>query len=568
MAERVRPTAFGRAAKDFQARPLCLRTEWRSFRKMREDDLTVGEAADALGTSPQTIRALLRKGDLQGQKRAWGTRYVWVPSRQGINDFLSEHGRIDGHRRRRQEEHQQLEQVSETVTIDNPKSAPTLSIPSPREETFEPIPEPEPSASKPFVLRPRGRATAVVVALGVPLFGAYAAARIIPELSGSASWASLPSSTASWQRGSSCMSSSRARLRSLSRRTWRSPAGRVTPSGRARPPLPLWRCRSSPRLCSPSPRARTGRRSCCGGTASPSASSTPSHGGRWLLRLLAPVRAPGLGLAALADRGHGRLRGVGLPGAAGRSASGRRARPSRPRCTSPLSPHLPARRRVAAPPRAVRARARPAPPATAAPSPVPASSTSTSDYRDSAILVALGRARARLRGGAVRRADRRPASSRTAVSASRPRCSSSSALVGALLPRSSSATPSIRIRCSASALPGTVDRGHQDAPRTRLDRRRCLHPDRQLQAADFSPITRPPRATCRSGTPGCSRPACASSSPTRPTTSPGQPILDVVRVDGRRRPTVVSARELDLRLVRGAADRGSTTGSRTPMGSA
>ena len=53
-----------------------------------EDDLTVAEAAEALGTSPQTVRALLRKGELAGRKRPWGSRYVWVPSRAGVDYFL------------------------------------------------------------------------------------------------------------------------------------------------------------------------------------------------------------------------------------------------------------------------------------------------------------------------------------------------------------------------------------------------------------------------------------------------------------------------------------------------
>ena len=148
------------------------------------------------------------------------------------------------------------------------------------------------SASRPLVKRPssrsrnrsrrhRNRSSSVPVAARRPSWSHWGCPSSVPtlphgssrKLSGSASWASLPSSTASWQRGSSCMSSSRARLRSLSRRTWRSPAGRVTPSGRARPPLPLWRCLSSLRVCSPSPRTRTGRRTCCGGTGRPSASS-------------------------------------------------------------------------------------------------------------------------------------------------------------------------------------------------------------------------------------------------------------------------------------------------------
>ena len=48
---------------------------------MREnDDLTVAEAANALGTSPQTVRALLRTGELSGRKSEWGSRYVWIAS--------------------------------------------------------------------------------------------------------------------------------------------------------------------------------------------------------------------------------------------------------------------------------------------------------------------------------------------------------------------------------------------------------------------------------------------------------------------------------------------------------
>src|SRR3954470_18301470 len=65
------------------------------------DDLTVGEAADALGTSPQTVRRLLREGQLRGRRQPWGKRFVWVPSRKGVGEFLSQHGRLDGRRRGR-----------------------------------------------------------------------------------------------------------------------------------------------------------------------------------------------------------------------------------------------------------------------------------------------------------------------------------------------------------------------------------------------------------------------------------------------------------------------------------
>src|SRR5262245_46657603 len=64
-------------------------------------DLTVAETAAALGTSPQTVRALLRTGELRGQKRAWGSRYVWEISQEAVDEFLDEYGRLDGRRRPR-----------------------------------------------------------------------------------------------------------------------------------------------------------------------------------------------------------------------------------------------------------------------------------------------------------------------------------------------------------------------------------------------------------------------------------------------------------------------------------
>src|SRR4051794_25480890 len=107
------------------------------------DDLTVAEAADALGTSPQTVRRLLRDGELRGRRQPWGSRFVWVPSRNGIGEFLSEQGRLDGRRR-----------VPRAV--------------------------PESAVRRPWFLRPRGRATVAVVVLGLPLLLVYAAAQILP----------------------------------------------------------------------------------------------------------------------------------------------------------------------------------------------------------------------------------------------------------------------------------------------------------------------------------------------------------------------------------------------------
>ena len=69
--------------------------------RMGGDDLTVPEAAAALGTSPQTVRALLRKGDFGGQEGALGQSLPLGYQPADVDAFLAEHGRLDGHRRRR-----------------------------------------------------------------------------------------------------------------------------------------------------------------------------------------------------------------------------------------------------------------------------------------------------------------------------------------------------------------------------------------------------------------------------------------------------------------------------------
>src|SRR3954463_14995141 len=107
------------------------------------DDLTVAEAADALGTSPQTVRRLLREGELRGRRQPWGNRFVWVPSRKGVHEFLSQHGRLDGRRRAR-------------------PTGLLLAVPSP--------------AAPPRFLGPRRRAALVVVLLGSPLLLFYVSA--------------------------------------------------------------------------------------------------------------------------------------------------------------------------------------------------------------------------------------------------------------------------------------------------------------------------------------------------------------------------------------------------------
>src|SRR6185295_362238 len=106
------------------------------------DDMTVAEAAGALGTSPQTVRKLLRDGELTGRKQAWGSRFVWFPSRKGVDEFLSQNGRLEGRRRGR------------------PRAA---------------------LRRAPFLRRPRARATVIVVVLGLPLLVAYVWAQILPN---------------------------------------------------------------------------------------------------------------------------------------------------------------------------------------------------------------------------------------------------------------------------------------------------------------------------------------------------------------------------------------------------
>ena len=107
-----------------------------------DDDLTVAEAAATLATTPQTVRKLLRDGELRGRKQPWGSRFVWVPSRKGLDEFLSQNGRLEGRRRGR----------------------------------------PAPAAPRrSFSVGPRGRATVIVLVLGVPLLVFYMSARILPD---------------------------------------------------------------------------------------------------------------------------------------------------------------------------------------------------------------------------------------------------------------------------------------------------------------------------------------------------------------------------------------------------
>src|SRR5690349_4426021 len=122
------------------------------------DDLTVAEAAEALGTTPQTVRKLLRDGELGGRRQPWGSRFVWVPSRKGVGDFLSQHGRLDGRRR-----------VVRANGV--PRAVPEIAAERPARARPDP---------RPWFLRPRGRAAVAVVVLGFPLLLVYLAAQILP----------------------------------------------------------------------------------------------------------------------------------------------------------------------------------------------------------------------------------------------------------------------------------------------------------------------------------------------------------------------------------------------------
>jgi uncharacterized protein len=158
------------------------------------DDMTVDEAAQALGTTPQTVRALLRRGELRGRQRTWGSRYVWVPSREGVEEFLAAYGRLEGRRRRKAtvlpaDVHAETA-PAETAPAETapaelapPEFAPAELAPAEPvpTEAMAPAPQSGRRSDRPFVLRVRGRATVVVVVLGVPMAVAYAGLRVLPD---------------------------------------------------------------------------------------------------------------------------------------------------------------------------------------------------------------------------------------------------------------------------------------------------------------------------------------------------------------------------------------------------
>ena len=163
------------------------------------DDLTVEDAADALGTTPQTVRTLLRKGELRGRKQPWGSRFVWVPSRKGVAEFLSQYGRLDGRRRRHPGSVAALDETVEAVTFATTVQAPPIdsagtpshelppppgvpgAVTPPRQAPYRYEPERISTASRPFFLRARGRATVFLVVVGIPLLLASVAAHFFTD---------------------------------------------------------------------------------------------------------------------------------------------------------------------------------------------------------------------------------------------------------------------------------------------------------------------------------------------------------------------------------------------------
>jgi uncharacterized protein len=162
------------------------------------DDLTVDEAADALGTTPQTVRTLLRKGELRGRKQPWGSRFVWVPSQKGVDEFLSQNGRLDGRRRRPLGSVAVLHETVGPVTLATASQAPPIGsagsplqdLPPARAPGALTPPPHDPSryasdrvapARRPFFLRARGRATVFLVVVGVPLILAYVVAHFLGD---------------------------------------------------------------------------------------------------------------------------------------------------------------------------------------------------------------------------------------------------------------------------------------------------------------------------------------------------------------------------------------------------
>jgi hypothetical protein len=58
------------------------------------------QAAARLNASAVTVRTLLETGELSGERRPRGGRFVWAIDPATVESFLARHGRFDGTRRR------------------------------------------------------------------------------------------------------------------------------------------------------------------------------------------------------------------------------------------------------------------------------------------------------------------------------------------------------------------------------------------------------------------------------------------------------------------------------------
>jgi uncharacterized membrane protein (UPF0182 family) len=150
--------------------------------------LSVDDAAEALGTSAQTVRTMLRKGELRGERRPWGSRYVWHVSADGLQEFLAEYGRLEGGRRSARSP-KPADAGAVLGLIDTATRSPAVSDADAKPEcgsvTSDIIGVAEDQSihdSRPFFLRPRGRATVMVVVLGIPLLLAHLATRTLPDV--------------------------------------------------------------------------------------------------------------------------------------------------------------------------------------------------------------------------------------------------------------------------------------------------------------------------------------------------------------------------------------------------
>ena len=160
----------------------------------------MAEAAEVLGTSPQTIRTMLRTGELRGSQRAWGSRFVWEVDRDSVVALLDEFGKFNGRRRK-----PRPARDDPPRTAIAPGPAPAEAVPEAMEPTdtsrhidtapktsgsqdadfmqWSPAEPQRPRSSEDhrrLLLRPRFRALTIVVLLGLPALCAYAVARVMP----------------------------------------------------------------------------------------------------------------------------------------------------------------------------------------------------------------------------------------------------------------------------------------------------------------------------------------------------------------------------------------------------